>query len=84
MMTDQQMLDMEGNVFKPKAIDQEDVWELADLLYWQVLDVLGIEDKCVMDNPDDEGTRNTELGEELYNTIENSIQVWGENTHASH
>ena len=59
-------------------ITQEDTWELADLIYWQVLDVLKIEDVCVEDDTDTDGTRNTEMGESLYYTIENTLQAWGE------
>jgi hypothetical protein len=59
-------------------ITQEDTWELADLIYWQVLDVLKIEDVCVEDDPDTDGSKNTEMGESLYYTIENTLQAWSE------
>jgi hypothetical protein len=62
-----------------KSITKEDVWELADTLYWEIVTKLNIVDECVIDDPDnEEGTRNTEKGEDLYYTIENTIQAWGE------
>jgi hypothetical protein len=60
-----------------KVIIQEDVWELADTLYWEVVTKLNIVDECVVDDPDNsEGTRNTEKGESLYYAIEDTIQAW--------
>ena len=49
--------------------------ELADKIYFDVLDILDIHDKCT--EPDIEnkgGTRNTELGKELYWSIEGTLQ----------
>ena len=55
-------------------LDEHFVYDLADKIYWEVLDVLKIEHKCVEVDPDDpEGTKNTELGMELYFAIENII-----------
>jgi hypothetical protein len=55
-------------------LDEYFVYDLADKIYWEVLDVLKIEHKCVEVDPDDpEGTKNTELGMELYFAIENII-----------
>jgi hypothetical protein len=56
-------------------LDEYFVYDLADKIYWEVLDVLKIEHKCVEVDPDDpEGTKNTELGMELYFAIENIIE----------
>jgi hypothetical protein len=54
-------------------IEDNDIFDLADAVYWRVIDHLGIEDKCVEDNPDDDGTQNTEFGRELYFLIEETI-----------
>ena len=58
-----------------KALRDEQIYELADTLYWQILNVLDIEHICIEVNND--GTRNTELGRELYYTIEQTIQDFG-------
>jgi len=57
----------------------DDKVELADRLYWLFINKL--EDNTdkmvvkmfVIDNPDDEGTINTELGSELYYDIEDIL-----------
>ena len=57
----------------------DDKVELADRLYWLFINKL--EDNTdkmvvkmfVIDNPDDEGTINTELGSELYYEIEDTL-----------
>tara|TARA_R100001244_G_scaffold29759_1_gene28886 strand:- start:387 stop:581 length:195 start_codon:yes stop_codon:yes gene_type:complete len=57
----------------------DDKVELADRLYWLFINKL--EDNTdkmvvkmfVIDNPDDEGTINTELGSELYYEIEDIL-----------
>lgn len=68
----------------PRVITEEDVWEVADTLYWQILNVLGIEDECVELDPDSDGTRNTEKGEALYYCIEDTLQAWREQTDVQH
>ena len=67
-----------------RVISEEDVWELADTLYWQVINVLNIEDECVELDPETDGTRNTEKGEALYYCLEDTIQAWKENTDGVH
>jgi len=55
-------------------LDEYFVYDLADKIYWEVLDVLKIEHKCVENDPENsDSTRNTELGMELYFAIENII-----------
>ena len=62
----------------------DDKVELADRLYWLFISKLEDTDKMhphykrvvkefVIDNPDDEGTINTELGSELYYEIEDTL-----------
>ena len=61
----------------------DDKVELADRLYWLFINKL--EDNTdkmvvkmfVIDNPDDEGTINTELGSELYYEIEDTLDDIG-------
>ena len=49
--------------------------ELADKIYFDVLDILDIHDKCTEPDLENEGgTRNTELGKELYWSIEGTLQ----------
>lgn len=53
----------------------EEVCDLANDVYWEVVNKFNAEDKCVMDDPDNEGgTRNTEFGQELYYLIEDTIK----------
>ena len=49
--------------------------ELADKIYFDVLDILDIHDKCIepdLENKD--GTKNTKLGQDLYWSIESILQ----------
>ena len=53
----------------------EEVCDLANDVYWEVVNKFDAEDKCVMDDPDNKGgTRNTEFGQELYYAIEDTIK----------
>ena len=52
--------------------DEQLVYDLADKIYWQVLQMLDIESKCV--EVTETGTQNTELGTMLYYTIESTIE----------
>jgi hypothetical protein len=56
-------------------LTEEQSYDLADKIYWQVLNVLECEDACV--KSDENGSCNTELGESLYFTIEQTIQDYG-------
>jgi len=57
----------------------DDKVELADRLYWLFINKLEdhtdkmVVKMFVIDNPDDEGTINTELGSELYYEIEDIL-----------
>ena len=56
-------------------LDFDEVCDLASKIYWEVVNKLDAEDKCVMDDPDNKGgTRNTEFGQELYYLIEDTIK----------
>ena len=49
--------------------------ELADTIYFDVIDTLDIHDKCTEPDPDNKGgTKNTELGQDLYWSIESILQ----------
>jgi len=49
--------------------------ELADTIYFDVIDILDIHDKCTEPDPDNKGgTKNTELGQDLYWSIESILQ----------
>ena len=56
-------------------LDFDEVCDLANDIYWEVVNKFNAEDKCVMDDPDNKGgTRNTEFGQELYYAIEDTIK----------
>jgi hypothetical protein len=56
-----------------ELISDNDVFDMADRVYWNVINFLGIEDDCVELDPDTNGTRNTEHGALLYNVIEAAL-----------
>jgi len=51
---------------------------IADEVFFLVMDKLSRKEykKFVIDNPDDEGSINTDLGSELYYDIENILEVY--------
>jgi hypothetical protein len=51
------------------SLDQ--VADIADRVYWRVLEELNIYDDCVIGT--DQGSENTDLGRDLYYTIEHAI-----------
>ena len=56
---------------------REDIFTLADSLYWSIIDQLVLRDKLVI--PDDEipsGTKNTEECSDLYDCIEDTIKEY--------
>ena len=56
-------------------LDFDEVCDLANDVYWEVVNKFDAIDRCVIDDPDnDEGTRNTEFGQELYYLIEDTIK----------
>jgi hypothetical protein len=53
----------------------DEVCDLANDVYWEVVNKFNAEDKCVMDDPDNKGgIRNTEFGQDLYYSIEDTIK----------
>ncbi len=49
----------------------DQVADIADRVYWRVLEELCIYDDCVIGT--EEGSENTDLGRDLYYTIEHAI-----------
>jgi len=51
---------------------------IADEVFFLVMDKLSRKEykKFVIDNPDDDGSINTDLGSELYYDIENILEVY--------
>jgi hypothetical protein len=56
-----------------ELISDNDLFDMTDRVYWNVINFLGIEDDCVEIDPDTDGTRNTEHGALLYNVIEAAL-----------
>ena len=57
-------------------LELDQVCNIADQVYWEVINKLDILDKCVVpDEDNDEGTRNTEYGSELYYLIKNAVKT---------
>jgi hypothetical protein len=50
---------------------EDKAFQTADKIYWDLLDTLGgdLFNKCVVNDPETDGTKNTELGSELFETI---------------
>jgi len=53
-------------------LSREEIFETADLLYFAFMEVLcdSDRDKFIIDDEESNGTKNTEKGQELFNTIE--------------
>lgn len=56
-----------------ELISDNDLFDMTERVYWNVVNFLGIENDCVEFDPDTGGTRNTEKGILLYNEIEAAI-----------
>jgi hypothetical protein len=54
-------------------LELDQVYTIADRVYWEILDELGIEDKCIYEVKN-EGTRNTDFGEAIYFRIEEAVK----------
>ena len=52
-------------------MNEDKAFQTADKIYWDLLDTLGgdLFNKCVVNDLDTDGTKNTELGTELFETI---------------
>ena len=55
-------------------LELDQVYNIADKVYFDVINKLNIYDKCVQDDPSTDGTMNTQFGTELYYSIEDSIK----------
>ena len=62
------------NKIKPNILDLDQICDIADRVYFDVINYLNIEHKCIEDDPDSEGTKNTEFGSDLYFLIEDAIE----------
>ena len=55
-------------------LDLDQVCEIANRVYFDVIDHLDMENMCVEFDKDTEGTQNTEYGRELYYLIEDAVK----------
>jgi len=55
-------------------LELEQICDIADKVYFDVINHLDIEHKCIEEDEDTEGTKNTEFGEDLYFLIEDAIE----------
>ena len=57
-------------------LELDQVCNIAEQVYFEVIDKLDIIGDCVVpDEDNDEGTRNTEYGSELYYLIKNAVKT---------
>ena len=56
-------------------LELDQICNIADEVYFDVISKLNIYDKCVQDDPDTDGTKNTEFGTELYYSIEDAVMT---------
>lgn len=56
-------------------LELDQICNIADKVYFDVISKLNIYDKCVQDDPDTDGTKNTEFGTELYYSIEDAVMT---------
>ena len=56
-------------------IGREEIFTLADSLYWSIIDQLDLREKLVINDEDNlGGTKNTEEGSDLYYCIEDTVK----------
>jgi hypothetical protein len=55
-------------------LTHDQVFEIADSVYFAVIEELGITSACVEDYPDGSGSTDTEKGRDLFYTIEDTIK----------
>jgi hypothetical protein len=62
-------------------MNREEIFTLADSLYWSIIDQLDLREKLVIKDPDNlGGTKNTEEGSDLYYCIEDTIKDYFKTT----
>jgi hypothetical protein len=59
---------------KENKLELDDVYDIANDVYFEVIRYLGVYDKCVKKDPTTNGTKNTDYGRELYYLIEDTIK----------
>ncbi len=59
---------------KENRLELDEVYDTANDVYFEVIRYLGVYDKCVENDPDTNGTKNTDYGRELYYLIEDTIK----------
>jgi hypothetical protein len=53
----------------------DQIYSLAESIYFNVIAQLNLTEQCIENDPENEGcTRNTERGQDLYWTIEQTLQ----------
>lgn len=55
-------------------LELDQICNIADRVYFDVINHLDIEHKCIEDDAETEGTKNTEFGSDLYFLIEEAIE----------
>ena len=55
-------------------LELDQVCDISERVYFDVVDHLEIWDKCIIEDDETEGTKNTEYGENLYYLIENAVK----------
>lgn len=57
------------------GLRDEQIYSLAESIYFNVIAELNLTEQCIEDDAENEGcTRNTERGQNLYFTIEETLQ----------
>jgi hypothetical protein len=54
-------------------LELDQICNIADRVYFDVIDHLDLENECIEFDEDTGGTKNTEYGSELYYLIENAV-----------
>lgn len=55
-------------------LELDQICNIANRVYFDVINHLNIEHKCIEDDAETGGTKNTEFGEDLYFLIEEAIE----------
>ncbi len=55
-------------------LELDQICNIADRVYFDVINHLDLEHKCIEDDKESGGTRNTEYGSDLYFLIEEAIE----------
>jgi len=55
-------------------LELDQICDIADKVYFDIVNHLDLEHKCIEDDKESGGTRNTEYGSDLYFLIEDAIE----------